>query len=56
MREWWNWRGRLVEAGSTTMTPLDTRTLRFSERALQVFGLVFTESEWAGSPHPGPNP
>lgn len=36
------------------VTPLDSKSLRFSRRALQVFGLVFTirERKWAGSLYP----
>lgn len=40
-----------MEGGSDMMTVLETKTLRFSKRALQVSGLVLRESEWAGSPY-----
>ena len=43
-----------MEGGSAMVAPLDSKSLRFSRRALQVFGLVFTmrERKWAGSPYP----
>ena len=48
MREWWSWQGRLAEGGSKMMTPFDVKILRFSKRALQVFGRI------VGTPGGGP--